>query len=178
MLIDRHRVDDLSVPQEILRLIDTNIEPLRDNYVSYFVDAFSAAGRASTTRKGVDALQLAIAVFRTPIGTSSYSTRTYGVKFEETYHSTTTWDSLRWARQPRAFDQWWAFDLTSSLVVEKIIQACGMDPGQCTHSQLEELDPYVVCPVCDDVEKTKAMDQSGVLSIPVLNWDSIVCFTY
>lgn len=57
----------------------------------------------------------------------------------------------------------------ASAVTAQIITACRMDPATCTHTTLEELDPYIICRTC-----TITSDSSGFH--PTMRWTQGVRF--
>lgn len=140
---------------------------MQQDHEAYFVDAFSAAKRPGSDRNDAVALQLAVALFKIPVSTREQY-YLHGIPFEETYRHG---PRILWEHQPWKLEESWVFDSTSSDIFEKIIRACGLDPTTCTHDELEEVDPYVVCPTCDEAQKDRATTKKVT---PILNWSAVV----
>lgn len=67
------------------------------------------------------------------------------------------------------FGDYWMFDTISSAVTAQIVTACGLDPTTCTHTTLEDRDPYIVCLTC---AKANPSDKFR----PTMRWSQGVSF--
>lgn len=66
-------------------------------------------------------------------------------------------------------DQGWEYDKISATISMKIISLCGLDSSLCTHTELEELDPYVVCLTCaSESNRLPTMKWDQAVSLPLL----------
>lgn len=62
-----------------------------------------------------------------------------------------------------ALSEVWVYDDVSASIVRTILSLCALDLGTCTHAQLDEADPYVVCLNCPP--------QSAM---PTMKWEQAV----
>lgn len=117
--------------------------------------------RAAIPKTSVSSLDLATSIFQNV--DSIYSAPRRGLPYTEclrtanlffTPHYLAGQDAALFDPCPN-FDKLCTFDTISSAVTAQIVTACGLDPATCTHTTLEELDPFIVCLKCPTAVDSK-----------------------
>lgn len=177
MHIDRSQVPNVDLPPHIYESMVRSVDIVKHKYTSYFVQAFRASKvlilpSEATSHPPEHVLDLAICLFRSPPKRSVKEALSLlydhycGIPFHETFRASKAMTEFM---MNRPMKRAWVFDRDSSVIIGEIVRGCGLDPITCTHDQLDQLDPFVICGVC--VNSRAEVDAD---SLPVMNWVAVV----
>ncbi|KAF8313227.1 hypothetical protein DL93DRAFT_1181922 [Clavulina sp. PMI_390] len=96
------------------------------------------------------------------------SSRLHGMSYWQAQHSCPLLCYEGAASRPSFEEESWEFDPVASVLVQKIMQLCGLDPETCTRSDLEAQEPFVICLLCANLNMTMGWEVSVRSSEPCL----------
>ena len=150
------------LPRDFYDLFMSYLEPLQRQYTSHFIGLLAQANSPVAGLWNAGALQLATALFTNTRQVGKDYVHHRAIPFEETFRCSSFNDPDIWKMQGWQVPQCWVFDYDASQIISNIIRSCGLDPTSCTHTELEAVDPFVICMEC------YKKHPNGQL--PVFNW--------
>jgi hypothetical protein len=152
------------LPTEFINLFSEITKTRQDEVSKFFHDALPLSHRLADP---MSSLKLATSVFR------SRRSWVFGLHYPDlgfyTLGRPSAEDDFYDHPSPWPSEEWWEFDAFGSQLIRHILIACRLDPATTTITDLEALDPRVVCKTCSPPESDHG---------PTMTWRRAVCISF
>jgi len=146
----------------LVSLIPQVVERMQRELEEYFSQALPLYNKLREEMSANEMLHLATSVF------ADTSVPLYGIPYHLTYRTSGSMPFTCYSLSlSRDLTGRWTYDKVSAAIIKDIIEGCGLNARTSTHTQLEEIDPYVCCLTClaEGTPSTMRWDQAvGFLS--------------